>query len=479
MIFSHGEPITDLYVKNIIGELFPEYCFSSANNIDAHTTVKYSDSSVFVTLSINGTVITSSELYENHLNERLALTTAIGKAVIEYALKNNKKTAPYGVLTGVRPFKIAIDLLSRFEYDEAIRRLKDTYLVSEEKNELLISAAMYDRKIREKHKKNDCSIYISIPFCPTRCNYCSFISAQAPSKLNLLEEYTNKLIEEIKLYSFFLSENNLNLKSVYIGGGTPTVLNEFLLDKLLKAVCENLPFVQLEEFTVEAGRPDTITEEKVQILKNYGVDRVCVNCQTTNDEILKAIGRHHTNKEFITAFETVKKVGFKTVNTDIIAGLDLESLESFKNTVNEVISLQPESITVHTLCVKKSSEKRLLNEIALVHNSIDEFVSYAKSECILSGYLPYYLYKQKYSLGNHENVGYCKYGHESFYNIVMMNEIEHIFGLGAGATSRILRNTYKSKIEHFENYKYPYEYMSDGSKLQKNLEKMALLLNDN
>ncbi len=476
MIYSHGEPITDLYVKNIIGEVFPECCFSSVNNIDIQTSVKYYDSCVCVTLNINGTLLTSSELYENHLNKRLALTTAIGKAVIEYALQNGKKSPPYGVLTGVRPFKIAIDLLSRFEYDLALKRLKETYLVSEDKNELLISSAMYDRKVRENHKKNDCSIYISIPFCPSRCNYCSFISAIAPSKLNMLEEYTDKLLEEISLYSVFLNENNLNLKSVYIGGGTPTVLSPELLDRLLKALCEKIPLSDCCEFTVEAGRPDTISEEKVKILKDYNVDRVCVNCQTTNDEVLKTIGRGHTNKDFLNAFETVKKAGFKTVNTDIIAGLDLESLDSFKNTVNEVIDLQPESITVHTLCLKKSSEKRLLNEIALTHDGIDDFISYAKSECILSGYLPYYLYKQKYTLGNHENEGYCKYGHESFYNIAMMNEIEHIFGLGAGATSRIIGDSYTSKIEHFENYKYPYEYIKDNSKLLKNLEEMTRLL---
>ena len=175
MIYSHGEPITDLYTKNIVSEVFPECCFSSVNNIDIETKVTYSDLSVSANLIINGECFSSTEVYENHLNKRLALTTAIGKSVIKYAASKGKKTPPYGVLTGVRPFKIAIDLLSRFEYSEALNRLKSTYLVSQDKNELLISAAMYDRKVREEHLKNDCSLYISIPFCPTRCNYCSFI----------------------------------------------------------------------------------------------------------------------------------------------------------------------------------------------------------------------------------------------------------------------------------------------------------------
>ena len=224
----------------------------------------------------------------------------------------------------------------------------------------------------------------------------------------------------------------------------------------------------LNEFTVEAGRPDTISEEKIEILKRSGVSRISVNCQTTNNDVLNAIGRKHTKEDFIYAFEAVKKYGFKTINTDIIAGLETERFESFKNTVDDVISLCPESITVHTLCLKKSSDIRFSGRTDVLSEDISGFINYSRKKCISEGYEPYYLYKQKYSVGNHENVGYCKEGHESYYNIAMMNEIETVFGVGAGATTKVTDINENGKIEHFENYKYPTEYIKDKSKLINN-----------
>lgn len=475
MINAFGNLLTDLYTKNMLSELFPEYCFSSTKNINCNVSVEMSAKGVKAVITIDGKSYTCNEKFADHMNDRLALTTAIGKAVIKYATRNGRPSAPYGVLTGVRPFKIAVDLLSHFDYDQVIKKLKNTYLVGDDKIELLLNIAMYDQKVKLEHKKNDVSVYVSIPFCPTRCNYCSFISSAAPSKLELIDAYVDDLVKEIDAVSALINKFSLNLKSIYIGGGTPTVLNKKLLNKLLKHIDSALPKENLNEYTLEAGRPDTIDTDKLNVMKGYGVTRTCVNCQSTNDDVLSAIGRAHTAEQFFKAFEDVRSYGFETVNTDIIAGLDTDSFDTFKKTVDEVISLSPESVTVHTLCVKKSAT--LKNANAFEYNcNIDNYISYSKEACISAGLLPYYLYKQKYSIGNHENVGYCLRSHECHYNIAMMNEIEHIIGVGAGATSRLVGVNAHGKIEHFANYKYPTEYIGNFEKIENNILAMERVL---
>ena len=475
MINTHGDLLTDLYTRNIIAEHFPEYCFSETLNIECHTVVVSTPGDVTATITVNGKTFRCTEAFSHHMNNRLATTCAIGKAVIQYAKSVSRQIAPYGVLTGVRPFKITVDLLSRYDYDEVINRLRNTYLVSDDKIDLLLNTAMYDQKIRMSHSKDDVSIYISIPFCPTRCNYCSFISSAAPSKLELLDTYIDELILEISSISELINRKKLTLKSIYIGGGTPTVLTAEQLKKLLSHIDNTLDKNSLVEFTLEAGRPDTINADKLDIMKQYGVTRICVNCQSTDNSVLKAIGRNHTAQGFFDAFELALDYGFDTINTDIIAGLDTDTYDSFKKTVDDVLSLRPDSITVHTLCIKKSATLKENDNGALLKN-IDEYIGYAKSACILEGFLPYYLYKQKYSIGNHENVGYCLNSHECHYNIAMMNEIEHVFGIGAGATSKILGSNVNGKIEHFANYKYPTEYIGGFEKIANNISQMEALL---
>ncbi|MBE6700818.1 MAG: coproporphyrinogen dehydrogenase HemZ [Ruminococcaceae bacterium] len=476
MIFCSGNESTDLYTKTIISELFPEFCFSERKNIKCVTKVVTIGKSVKVTVDLDGEKISKEEKISDYRTPRLATTSAIGKAIIDFAKSKGIDAPPYGVLTGVRPFKIATDLISDYGTHDAIFRLRNNYLVSEEKISVLLSAAKYDKKAKEVHNENDCSIYISIPFCPTRCNYCSFISSSSPNQLTMLPAYVKELIKELKLTLDFIYKNNMKIKSLYIGGGTPTILSSDLLESLLKSVVTNVNTKTLEEFTLEAGRPDTITEEKLSVMKLFGVTRTCVNCQSTNDEVLKRIGRKHSADDFYKAFELVKKANFHTVNTDIIAGLDGENFNSFKSTLDSVLSLKPENITVHTLCIKKSADIKNKTENNSLKN-IDDFIKYSFSSCILNSYSPYYLYKQKYSVGNHENIGYCTEGHESHYNIAMMNEIEHIFGIGAGATSRLLPSNPRGKIHHFANYKYPTEYLNDPLKYQNNIYRMQEILN--
>ncbi len=478
MIFTSGYPLTDLYTRNIIAEHFPECCFSDQNNVECVTEIITCDDSVKARIEINNRIFNETEKFCDHLNNKLAITTAIGKCVISYAKSKSIPISPYGVLTGVRPFKIAIDLISRYEYDKVIKILKNTYLVNEEKTELLLNIAMYDQKIRSSHLSNDVSVYLSIPFCPSKCNYCSFISSASPAKLNLLDAYIYDALKEVEAVSKLIQKNSLNIKSIYIGGGTPTVLDKELLKKLLTGINDHFPVNSLCEFTLEAGRPDTIDSDKLDIMKNYGVTRTCINCQSTSDSVLEAIGRNHNSQQFFDAFDLAKQYDFHTINTDIIAGLDSDTFETFKNTVNDVLSLRPESITVHTLCIKKSSDIKATANINLCKN-IDSQIDYSRSECILNGYLPYYLYKQKYALGNQENVGYCLHSHDCYYNIAMMNEIEHIIGIGAGATSRFVGRNSNGKTEHFANYKYPTEYIGAYEKIENNIKCMDKILSTN
>lgn len=473
MIRASGDASTSLYLKNILSEIFPEYCFSQDENINASVSVTRTESYAEATVIINGKEFTVKEFFENHQSQSLAATAAIGKAAIAYGKELQRKLPPYGVLIGVRPFKIASELLLRFG-SKASEILTERYLIEEEKVSLLIDTSKFDIEAKSRHCEKDFSIYVSIPFCPSRCHYCSFISS-TPHNAEITEKYVDALIKEISLFLPIIEKKGLRLRSVYVGGGTPTILHKEALKRLLSFINSSIDVSSLAEFTVEAGRPDTITEEKLEIIKLFGADRISVNCQTTNDDVLKLIGRKHTRDDFLKAFDSVKKYGFKTINTDLIAGLQGESLESFKKSLSDVISLSPENITVHTLSLKKSADLKSSENIDLISDSIDKSVKYAKEECISSGYLPYYLYKQKYSLGNHENVGYTKKGHESYYNVAMMNEIETILGFGAGATSRIIRKGYE-KIEHLENYKYPTEYLESEEKMLKNLEKINSIL---
>ena len=472
MIEARGDKSIQLYVKNILGEIFCDYCFSNTKNITATVNITKSEKDIEAELTINDLVFICKESLSDYTSEKIATTVAAGKAVLQYAECKGKSVPPYGVLTGVRPFKIASRLLSDYDDNTTKEILNSRFLISVDKADLLIEVAKKDLIARNYHSDNDCSLYLSIPFCPTRCNYCSFISSSAPSLLNIIDAYVDMLLKEVSMYADFIRRTGLNIKSVYIGGGTPTVLNELQLNRLVSSVTSLLPMNNCVEFTVEAGRPDTITEKKLEVLKHNAVERICINCQTTSDTVLKAIGRSHTKNDFFNAFEKAKLYGFKTINTDIIAGLDSDTLDSFITTVNDVIALAPENVTVHSLALKKSSEIKKQPETAIDLSIIDKCIDYSKSACISAGYLPYYLYRQKYSAGNHENIGYSKPYHESYYNVAMMNEIEHIFGLGAGATSRIVDYTPGAKIAHFENYKYPIEYVKNFEKVENNIIQM-------
>ncbi|MBO5433403.1 MAG: coproporphyrinogen dehydrogenase HemZ, partial [Clostridia bacterium] len=314
----------------------------------------------------------------------------------------------------------------------------------------------------EKAGDNTFSLYISIPFCPSRCSYCSFVSHSIDSQKakELVPDYVNKLLEELEFTAKKAKENNLTLTSVYWGGGTPTTLDENDLDRVLTKIEECFDLSTCVEYTVEAGRPDTVTKEKLQVLKNHNVGRISINPQTFSDSVLKEIGRRHSASLTEEKYLLAREIGFESINMDLIAGLPTDTLEGFKNSINKAVSLNPDNITVHTLALKTSSFIVTENESdSVTDESINQMLSYAQKVLTENGYHPYYMYRQSKSLGNLENVGWCKEGKECVYNILMMEECQSIFSVGAGAVTKLRKND-GSVIERIFNFKYPFEYIS-------------------
>ena len=360
---------------------------------------------------------------------------------------------PWGTLTGIRPTKIAMQLLEEGKSDDQIRSyMQDTYLASEEKTELSIDIAKREQEIlADIHYEDGYSLYIGIPFCPTTCLYCSFTSFPICAWKNRVSDYLTAVEKEIA----FTKEacKNKILDSVYIGGGTPTTLEADELERLLSKIRENFDFSHVQEFTVEAGRADSITEAKLQVLKKYGVTRISVNPQTMKDETLKLIGRRHTVDQVVEAYQLARKVGFDNINMDLILGLPGETEEDVAYTIQRIKELDPDSLTVHSLAIKRASRLAQWiqdNGISTLNNT-DKTMEIAAAGAKELGMEPYYLYRQKNMSGNFENVGYAKPGKAGIYNILIMEEKESIMALGAGTISKAVYGD--GRIERCDNVK--------------------------
>ena len=366
---------------------------------------------------------------------------------------------PWGALTGIRPAKLASKALESGLTEEQTReRFATEYFVSGSRTELALEAAKAGIKAKNSLKPDEISLYIGIPFCPTRCAYCSFISADVHKALKLVEPYLSALHQEIDAAAALLPRAGVKLRTIYIGGGTPTTLSAEQMDALLGHVRSAFDLSRLTEFTVEAGRPDTITAEKMAVLKEQGVDRVSVNPQSMRDEVLTAMGRSHTAEDILRAYEIVRKSGIPAVNMDLIAGLPKDTPEGFRYTLEKVLELDPENITVHTLALKKGA--RLMMERQGLPSGADTaaMLDYAWPRLWQAGQVPYYLYRQKYMSGALENIGWCKPGFEGLYNICIMEELHTILALGAGGSTK-LTNSATGKIVRITNPKYPKEYI--------------------
>lgn len=375
-------------------------------------------------------------------------------------------TQPWGVLTGVRPVKLFRRLCEELGEEGARNKFLNEFYVSPEKLELAEMTEKNEKKILNLSRSESFSLYVGIPFCPSRCSYCSFVMSSVERAKKLIEPYTELLCEEIKATAQIASDLGLRLETVYFGGGTPTTLNAEQFNKVLKTVRNSFDMSTCREFTVEAGRPDTIDKERLCALKENKVDRISINPQTINDNVLREIGRKHTSEQFFNAFELARKCGFDNINTDLIAGLPTDTLESFVNSIDSIRALSPECVTIHTLCMKRAST---LTNIGTTLNREDaetagKMLEYTQKSLTLDEYIPYYMYRQSRMVGNLENVGWSKKGFESLYNVYVMDETHTILACGSGGVTK-LKNNETDYLERIFNFKYPYEYVDRFNEL--------------
>lgn len=473
------------YIENILKLLFDDAVSENltavgeqSQNIDA---VYYS---VRLTCGNIASTGCSAADTKTHFGLQKALLAAIGNAVFEAAKAFDTKSTPYGILTGVRPVKVALYYLEAgLSYNETIKLLCKEYRIRPDKAKLITELAQTEVTAAGRIANDDFMLYVSIPFCPSRCKYCSFISQAAPKETNLIPLYTEYLRKELGIISEMCKSKGKKLRAVYFGGGTPTTLSAVELDKIISDIFKLFPADRLTEFTVECGRPDTVDAEKLGVLHDAGVGRISINPQTTNDEVLRINHRNHTARQFFDAFALARKIGFPIINTDLIAGLDGDSDTSFYKSVDDILSLSPENITVHSLYRKRASDSTMAGEILkTASEKADKMADYSYSSCINSGYQPYYLYRQKGTVGNLENLGYSVKGAFCLYNIAMMEDIATVISCGAGGVTKIYKPQSPKKIvntdpnyqpvKRFSFYKYPTEYIKYFESIDKMYSKI-------
>ena len=366
-------------------------------------------------------------------------------------------TPPWGALAGVRPTKLSTQArLAGSSKKEAQKLLEQVYFVTPGRAKLAADCSEHTIETISKLREKDLSLYIGIPFCPTRCAYCSFVSQSIEKFGKFLPPYLEALEKEIIYTGKLLREHGWTVRTLYMGGGTPTTLSTPQMERLLRVIRENIDLSQCLEFTVEGGRPDTLDAEKLRVIREGGADRMSINPQTMSDDVLRRIGRSHSTAQTLQAYGDAVTAGFTDINMDLIAGLPGDTVDSFLASVRSVIDLAPSNITVHTLALKKSAE--LWNSRGDLPAGDDVAKMLAETENALreAGYEPYYLYRQKYMSGSFENVGWCRPGHTNYYNICMMEELHTILSLGGGGMNKV--NLGQNKLERYHNPKIPQDY---------------------
>ncbi len=404
----------------------------------------------------------AKEAYREPYTEQRIIKIAIGAAFCQAGKKLFGFTLPWGIMTGVRPAKIAMELYGQgLRTEEVKRTLTREYFVNPKKAALLTRIARNEMRLVKGYRENTCSLYVSIPFCPSRCAYCSFVAYSTKRLLSLIPDYLKQLKKDIERSCAQIRALGLKVASVYIGGGTPSILTDQQLGDLLLCINRNLEGQTPVEYTLEAGRPDTITKKKLQVAYECGVTRISINPQTLNDNVLSYIGRAHTTDDFYRAFHIARESGIPYINTDLIAGLPGDSFDGFSRSVDAIMQLAPENITVHTFCVKKAAD--IIRSESTIYSrtggDTGKSVDYSQLQASFHGYLPYYIYRQKNAVGSLENVGFAQKGAEGLYNIFMMEEIHSIFGVGAGAVTKLVAPN-ATHIDRLFMPKYPYEYLA-------------------
>ena len=365
---------------------------------------------------------------------------------------------PWGALSGVRPSKLTTrHLLAGGTAESADRLLEETFFVTPARRRLCVQASLASVRAAELLAPTDVSVYIGIPFCPTRCSYCSFVSQTEGSAGRLLAPYLDCLLREIETVGAGLRRAGLTVRTLYIGGGTPTTLSAAQLRLLMEAINRHFDRARLIEYTVEGGRPDTLDAEKLRLIRSLGAGRMSINPQTMNDAVLRAVGRPHTAADVERAYAQAAEAGFASINMDLIAGLPGDDPESFARSLDRVLALGPSNVTVHTLALKKGADLFTRREALPSQAAVEEMVDHANAVLAGRGYAPYYLYRQKYMSGSLENVGWCRNDDLCLYNIYMMEELGSVLALGGGAVSK--RMLPENRLERQCNPKYPKQYV--------------------
>lgn len=465
-VFYPNEKIIRVYDESLIDS---NPCIKTIyEEITPNKTAKLTVSAVFSDYSrtVNKTVVKDWRDFD----ELCELTFA--QIIIELLASYTKITLPWGVLTGVRPVKLFRNFCEKLGEKETKKYFADEFYVTEEKIDLAVETERNEKTILNLSKPNSFSLYVSIPFCPSRCSYCSFVSQATQKAKHLIEPYVELLCKELEDTANHAQNLNLRLETVYIGGGTPTTLSPIQLEKIIKTIYKNFNMTTCREFTVEAGRPDTITEDKLKALFKNGVNRISINPQSMNNKTLETIGRNHTEEETLKAFELARKTGFTHINMDLIAGLPGENYRDFKYTINKVTKLQPESVTLHTLSMKKASTLTEQGMKLYKEDSKNASMMHTlcKEELKKEGLVPYYLYRQSRMVGNLENIGYAKTENFGLYNVFIMDETHSILACGAGAVTK-LKSPSTPYLERIFNYKYPYEYINQFEEIINRKEK--------
>ncbi len=455
------EGIMKLFIPAVrFKHIFSDAPVSSDDADNVTVSVKESEESVGLSVSVNylGRHAEREQIIsaDDTSDRELLLSKLLYQAMSEISGIVPK----WGVMTGVRPVKRVNRYIDSGCSEDEIREIfRREFYCSEEKFDIAYRTAQVQRSIVRGVRDSSFSLYVNIPFCPTRCSYCSFISQTTESGKKLIPDYIGLLCREIEFTAQTAAALGLTLETVYFGGGTPTSIEAAQLEQIMRTIENSFDMSGVREYTVEAGRADTITREKLETIKRCGCSRISVNPQTLNNSVLEAIGRRHTAEQFYEAFRLARELGFDHINTDIIAGLPTDTPESFNDTVDRLIALAPENITVHTLSIKRAADLNYSeNKGTVLKNPTGIMVDHAARRLTESGYSPYYLYRQKNMLENLENIGWCKKGEESLYNIYIMEEIQTILAVGAGASSKLVDLRGK-RLERIFNYKHPLEYI--------------------
>lgn len=482
LVVLHHEVATQYELENLYEVFVPKSKLTITSDINEFTsklnTVDFGlkvifDGAQFEIELLNHQVLEKRTLFALSLSHK-EIKTLLKRTVYDLLSLQMKPLSKWGILVGIRPVKIVHELLDAGQNEMTIRSiLRDTYRVSEEKINLMVEVANKERPYLVPNQPEAISLYLCIPFCPTRCLYCSFPSNDLTRKGKLLQPYLDKLELEVIAAINHIHQLGKYVDCIYVGGGTPTSISEAQLSSLLKTIASHLPLDRVKEYTVEAGRPDTITLEKLEIMKKHGVDRICVNPQTMNPGTLVEIGRSHDAKAIIDVMQMAKKIEFKTINMDLIMGLPGETVTESAETLRQIIALEPENITIHTLAVKRASRlNEDLDHYELTHDQVVEAMLVdAESKLRAADFSPYYMYRQKKMIGHLENVGYAKLGHESLYNMRIMEEKHSIVACGAGAVSKICEPEI-NRFDRVANFKGLEDYLD---RFEEILDKKRLL----